>query len=232
MLPDNQLGLEGASQETVPGQVSPKDKTRSRKVTTAAKTRAKPKGVATPQRKLARKGSVVEATGESKPGTDAKTSESKKGMRNKPTMKDKPSKQKNTTEKGIKQNTPKKVGDGKTTGATGKQPTINKTKQTEGDCPEPEHVNPGGPASSSGIKRKPHDSGSEPKRAKQVDAKKSTPAPANPPQDPVAVVAGLQRANTTEQEEKDAKRKAYKARKQRFYNSLSSNDLNNRKQKS
>ena len=69
--------------------------------------------------------------------------------------------------------------------------------------------NPGGRATGSGKPREqkvPQEEMPDPKAASQV-------------------AASLARANTTDIEDKEAKRKAYKARKQRFYNSLNSPPL-------
>lgn len=98
--------------------------------------------------------------------------------------------------------------------------------------------NPGGRSSSSGINKKRHaeqetrDKQPEKQAAKtlKISDNNSNKAPAERKEnDETAVVAALQRADTLEQQEKAAaeqeklaKRKAYKARKQRFYNSLSS----------
>lgn len=242
VLPDNQLGLENDSQETVPGEVLPKDTPQvepPKKAATAAKTRAKPKGVATPQRKLAKKSSVVEATGESKPATKA-AAPPKKGKspkkNNKGTLpggKTGKIQQSKATEKNTGQKSGKETEVESTTSTKGKQRKASKTNKTDGDSLEPKHVNPGGPSSGSGMKRKPaQDSGAkqdDPKKPKHDDGKNT--AATTPATDPEAVVSALKRASAIEQEDKEAKRKAYKARKQRFYNSLTSMRLKNYKPK-
>ena len=104
--------------------------------------------------------------------------------------------------------------------------------------------NPGGRASSSGMNKKRQtddktpDTQTEKPAAKirKISDSNSNKVPSAPAElkenDEAAVVAALQRADTREQkeleeakQEKLAKRKAYKARKQRFYNSLSSQGL-------
>lgn len=101
--------------------------------------------------------------------------------------------------------------------------------------------NPGGRSSASGINRKKRDAEETPdkqreepaaKKQKISDNKSNTAPTERKENDDTAAVAALQRADTLEQEEKAAaeqeklaKRKAYKARKQRFYNSLSSGGL-------
>lgn len=113
----------------------------------------------------------------------------------------------------------------------------DKGKKRQAQDP-PVHKNPGGRSSGSGIKKSTagSPSASEPaaaeppkrKRTKQPDQQgqgKANHGAAAATATPGEVVAALQRADTLEQEEKDAKRKAYKARKQRFYNSLVSGDL-------
>ena len=107
------------------------------------------------------------------------------------------------------------------------------------------HKNPGGRSSGSGIKKSAACSPSaaepeaaaepqKPKRAKQPDQQgqgKANDGAAEAKATPAEVVSALQRSDTLEQEEKDKKRKAYKARKQRFYNSLVSGDLKDLKKK-
>jgi hypothetical protein len=113
----------------------------------------------------------------------------------------------------------------------------DKGKKRQAQDP-PVHKNPGGRSSGSGIKKSTagSPSASEPAaaeppkriRKKQPDQQgqgKANHGAAAATATPGEVVAALQRADTLEQEEKDAKRKAYKARKQRFYNSLVSGDL-------
>lgn len=113
----------------------------------------------------------------------------------------------------------------------------DKGKKRQAQDP-PVHKNPGGRSSGSGIKKSTagSPSASEPAaaeppkriRKKQPDQQgqgKANDGAAAATATPGEVVAALQRADTLEQEEKDAKRKAYKARKQRFYNSLVSGDL-------
>lgn len=94
------------------------------------------------------------------------------------------------------------------------------------------NANPGGKSSGSGkqANNQPADSaqpddGTQPLESTQpVDPDQSMNANQKNPVD--KVTAAIRRASTNEIEDKEAKRKAYKARKQRFYNSLTSTDLN------
>lgn len=97
--------------------------------------------------------------------------------------------------------------------------------------------NPGGKASGSGKqpsnppangqaneRTQPADSTQPLDSTQPVDQDQSTQA--NRKNQADKVTAAIKRASTSEIEDKEAKRKAYKARKQRFYNSLTSTDLN------
>lgn len=222
--PDNQKGLDGypdSMAPQTPTQVQEPEQQeatqKAKPTSTAAAVKAKAKAStakATAAKTKAKKPSAQQETAGStktapRKSNSSDASSTRKVVKDKK-LKQKPAKKTARTGKVHKGNL-KPKGKGATRNSSNKEPEhVDKSPAEQQRAKKQKHHNPGGPASGSGLKK------SSPTAEPDQSA-----TPAQPPD----IAAALARASTSEVLEKEAKRKAYKARKQRFYNSLSSTIL-------
>lgn len=215
--PDNQEGLEGSQympQEHRPCQQQSGEENEEQHLEPAtskakAKCKSAPKAKATAAKSKARKTIAKRPQAQQEAGTSAKGDDSRVKRKalaeNKENTPPNAARKDKVNKKPAQSKADNKPLREKKTRREQKEDEIDKSPAEDAtfrpDC------NPGGPASGSG------------KARKQEVPQEEKPGP-NATSD---IAASLARANTTDIEDKEAKRKAYKARKQRFYNSLNSN---------
>ena len=209
ILPDNQLGLEQTLEQT-PSPPKPKRRIRSK----SNQELEKPK-----KTKQGKDGKATAAKTKPKPDI-------KKPHRSQEVAEPEETEETATASTGPIQRAPKSKPKAK---AAANKPPVqpagknDNVKKTLAEKQPKENIsnNQGKQASSEAKKPEKTKNRENPKKRPASDVEGSD-AKRNADPD---VVVGLQRASTQEVEDKIAKRKAYKARKQRFYNSLASDGL-------